>query len=70
MEDTSRQNETNGAEDTAERREVSYTPEQQRMLRRGLRIWARVAVRSYMGKHQAASNRPEALKDNDSGEER
>lgn len=28
--------------------EVSYTPEQQRLLRDGLRIWARVAIRSYL----------------------
>ena len=28
--------------------EVSYTPEQRRLLRNGLRIWARVAIRSYM----------------------
>ena len=29
---------------------VSYTPEQRRMIRNGLRIWARVAIRSYMRK--------------------
>ena len=34
---------------------VSYTPEQQRMFRNGLRIWARVAIRSYMRKHGAGS---------------
>ncbi len=28
--------------------EVSYTPDQRRLLRDGLRIWARVAIRSYM----------------------
>ncbi len=28
--------------------EVSYTPEQRRLLRNGLRIWARVAIRSYL----------------------
>ena len=27
---------------------VSYTPQQQRMIRNGLRIWARVAIRSYL----------------------
>ena len=27
---------------------VSYTPEQQRMIRNGLRIWARVTIRSYL----------------------
>ena len=34
---------------------VSYTPEQRRMIRNGLRIWARVAIRSYMRKHAAGS---------------
>ena len=27
---------------------VSYTPQQQRMIQNGLRIWARVAIRSYL----------------------
>ena len=40
--------------------EVSYTPEQRRMIRNGLRIWARVAIRSYMRKHGAALSLPEA----------
>ena len=40
--------------------EVSYTPEQQRMIRNGLRIWARVAIRSYMRKHGVALSLPEA----------
>ena len=34
---------------------VSYTPEQRRMILNGLRIWARVAIRSYMRKHAAGS---------------
>ena len=34
---------------------VSYTPEQRRMIRNGLRIWARVAIRSYIRKHAAGS---------------
>ena len=29
---------------------VSYTPEQRRLIRNGLRIWARVAIRSYLRK--------------------
>lgn len=66
MEDTSRQNETNGPEDSPERQAV-YTPAQRRMIRQGLRIWARVAVRSYMRKHPAASGQPEALADEDGG---
>ena len=32
---------------------VTYTPEQRRMIRKGLRIWAKVAIRSYMRKHAA-----------------
>ena len=42
---------------------VSYTPEQQRMFRNGLRIWARVAIRSYMRKHGAALSLPEDAPD-------
>ena len=34
---------------------VSYTPEQRRLIRNGLRIWARVAIRSYLRKHGAGS---------------
>ena len=45
---------------------VSYTPEQRRMIREGLRIWARVAIRSYMRKQGAISTKPEA---SDGGEE-
>ena len=33
------------------------------------RIWANVAIRSYMRKHPAASDRPEALTDDDGGKE-
>ena len=69
MRDTGSQNETNGPEDSPERPAASYTPEQRRMLRQGLRIWARVAIRSYMRKHPAGSARPKALTDNDGGEE-
>ena len=46
---------------------ASYTPEQRRLIRKGLRIWAKVAVRSYMRKHGAAPPRPEAGEDD--GEE-
>ena len=49
-----------GAED---RPVVSYTPEQRRMFRNGLRIWARVAIRSYMRKHGTALSLPEAAPD-------
>ena len=46
---------------------MSYTPEQRRLIRKGLRIWARVAIRSYMRKHGAAPSLPEA--EEDGGEE-
>ena len=42
---------------------MAYTPEQRRMLRKGLRIWAKVAIRSYMRKHGDASPLPEAAPD-------
>ena len=42
---------------------VSYTPEQRRLIRKGLRIWARVAIRSYIRKHGDASPLPEAAPD-------
>ena len=38
---------------------VSYTPEQRRVIRKGLRIWARVAIRSYMRKQGASTLREE-----------
>ena len=39
---------------------VSYTPEQRRLIRNGLGIWARVAIRSYLRKHVAqGQNEPE-----------
>ena len=43
------------AEASQDHSAVSYTPEQRRLIRKGLRIWARVAVRSYMRKHAAGS---------------
>ena len=56
MKDTTGRNEHNGEETTGEDApEVSYTPEQRRLIRKGLRIWARVAIRSYMRKHGAGS---------------
>ena len=66
MRDTGSQNETNGPEDSPERPAASYTPEQRRMIRQGLRIWARVAIRSYMRKHPDGS---EVGQENGGGEE-
>ena len=56
MKDTTGKNQSNREEQTGEDApEVSYTPEQRRLIRKGLRIWARVAIRSYMRKHGAGS---------------
>ena len=64
MKDTTGNNQSNREEQTGEDApEVSYTPEQRRLIRKGLRIWAKVAVRSYMRKHGAAPPRPEAGED-------
>ncbi len=52
------------AEADADNPEVSYTPEQRRLLRDGLRIWARVAIRSYL-REQAERERT----DGDGGRE-
>ena len=56
MKDTNNRNEHNREEQAGEDSpEVSYTPEQRRLILKGLRIWARVAIRSYMRKHGAGS---------------
>lgn len=41
----------------------SYTPEQRRVIRKGLRILAKVAVRAHMRRQAAASSEPEAQQD-------
>ena len=46
----------------------SYTPEHRRAVLKGLRILARVAIRSYMEEQAAAaSHRPEAAEDGGEG---
>ena len=47
-------------EDALERSMPSYTPEHRRAVLKGLRILARVAIRSYMEEQAAASPRAEA----------
>ncbi len=43
---------------------VSYTPEQRRLIRNGLRIWARVAIRSYLRRHGSGSQaKPEPVEE-------
>ncbi len=50
-------------EDALERSMPSYTPEHRRAVLKGLRILARVAIRSYMEEQAAASPRAEAGED-------
>ena len=52
----------------ADGQEVSYTPEQRRLLRDGLRIWARVAIRSYMREREAAGQTKPDTADKDEEE--
>ena len=46
----------------------SYTPEHRRAILKGLRILARVAIRSYMEEKAAASPRAEIQEDGGEGE--
>ena len=55
MEDTNRENEGNKPEDSPVWPPATCTPEQRRMIRKGVRIWAKVAIRSYMRKKEAGS---------------
>ena len=50
-------------EDALERSMPSYTPEHRRAVLKGLRILARVAIRSYMEEQAAASHRAETGED-------
>ena len=50
-------------EDALERSMPSYSPEHRRAVLKGLRILARVAIRSYMEEQAAASHRAEAGED-------
>ena len=68
MKDTTGKNENNRRkrprgrelEDALERSMPSYSPEHRRAVLKGLRILARVAIRSYMEEQAPASPRPEA----------
>ena len=55
MKDTSRQKNENRPEDSPVWPPASLTPEQRRLVHRGMRIWARVAIRSYIRKKEAGS---------------
>ena len=65
MKDTTRENRPDSAGDKHEDPLASYTPEQRRTIIKGLRILARVAIRSYM-REQAE----QAEADEDGGRER
>ena len=54
-------------EDALELSMPSYTPEHRRAVLKGLRILARVAIRSYMEEKAAASPRAEAVEDGGEG---
>ena len=63
MKENSEQHGRDGPEETpGDAPALSYTPEQRRLIRKGLRIWARVAIRSYM-RRQGAGSLPEAAED-------
>ena len=47
---------------------VSHTPRQRRMYLKGLRAWARVAVRSYVNRH-GAQGKPAATSDDSQEDE-
>ena len=55
MEDNSKQNKENRPEESPAWPPATCTPEQRRLIRKGVRIWAKVAIRSYMRKKEAGS---------------
>ena len=55
MKDTSRENEGNLPEDSPVWPPATCTPEQRKLIRKGVRIWAKVAIRSYMRNQEAGS---------------
>ena len=55
MKDTTNTNITNKTGDEPDDPLASYTPQQRRTIIKGLRILARVAIRSYLRKHGGGS---------------
>ena len=55
MKDANRDNEGNIPEDSPEWPPATCTLEQRRLIRKGVRIWAKVAIRSYMRKQEAGT---------------
>ena len=58
-----KRNTGNAADGTA----VSYTPEQRRLIRNGLGIWARVAIRSYLRQRAGVSQADKESAQEDEG---
>ncbi len=61
MKDTTAHNRDDRPEEqekSSDRPAVSHTPRQRRMYLKGLRAWARVAVRSYVSRHGAQRKPP------------
>ena len=59
MKDNTKENTPDGNDDDQEDSLLaSYTPQQRKTIIKGLRIWAKVAIRSYM-REQAEQNRVE-----------
>ena len=55
MKETSRQNDQDRPEASPDWPHVSCTQEELRVFRKGIRLWAKVAVRSYMRKYPPGS---------------
>ena len=74
MKDTTGHNQSNGEERTGkdasqDRFMSSYTPEQRRVIRQGLRILARVAVRAHMRRQAARDRADDAPDEADPGDD-
>ena len=68
MKDTNghkQQNGPEGLEGSQESTIVSYTPQERNLIRKGLRIWVKVAVRSYMKRHGLGLDGSQLAKDED-----
>ena len=69
MKDNSRQNEVNRPEDSPGWPQLPCSPEVLRTYREGIRLIAKIAVRSHMRKHVSRTPKPEAVEDAGSKED-
>ena len=70
MKDTNGRNRQKGPgepEGSPERTTVSYTPQERELIRKGLRIWVRVAIRSYMKRNGLAPDGSHLSKEDGEG---